>query len=89
MKAFDFIREERQKLLSCSDIICLCYDVCYDVAINNSSGQITNQVKLSKVVSLKFSSTLDFQLGLQKIDSKQSVASSKRSLSSQMQALFL
>jgi hypothetical protein len=51
----------------------------YDVAINNSSGQITNQVKLSKVVSLKFSSTLDFQLGLQKIDSKQSVASSKRS----------
>jgi hypothetical protein len=61
----------------------------YDVAINNSSGQITNQVKLSKVVSLKFSITLDFQLGLQKIDSKQSVASSKRSLSSQMQALFL
>jgi hypothetical protein len=61
----------------------------YDVAINNSSGQITNQVKLSKVVSLKFSSTLDFQSGLQKIDSKQSVASCKRSLSSQMQALFL
>ena len=53
MKAFDFIREERQKLLSCSDIM-LSYDVCYDVAINNSSGQITNQVKLSKVVSLKF-----------------------------------
>jgi hypothetical protein len=31
----------------------------YDVAINNSSGQITNQIKLSKVVSLKFSSTDD------------------------------